>query len=396
MRIALFTETFLPRVDGVVTTLCHLLDHLALRGHESLLFAPATDVDQYANTPVVSFGGVTFPLYPEFTIAMAPPNEVRLFLDAFRPDLIHVLSPVALGLTGLWQARRHKIPVVASYHTDVPGYVAHYGFGLLESPVWAALRLIHNQADLNLCPSSVTLRELEAQGIRSAKLWTRGVDTERYHPGHQSAEWRRRLSAGEPDKPLLLFVGRLSLEKRVHWLPLLAAALPEARLAVVGDGPERQSLEEQCRDLPVVFTGYLHGHDLARAYASADVFVFPSANETLGNVVLEAMASGLAIVAADAGGPRDLVKHGHNGLLFSPDSLEAMIAAVRCLLDQPAFARRLRHNARFGAEQRTWTAVFEALLDDYADVIHTGVQERRFLPRRLGSAQSPRRIWLAR
>ncbi|MEZ4516555.1 MAG: glycosyltransferase family 1 protein [Chloroflexota bacterium] len=334
-----------------------------------------------------SFDGFTFPLYPEFKVVIPPKSDVHHHLEQFRPDLIHVLSPVAMGVAGMWQARRQHIPVVASFHTDVPGYVAHYGLAALESPIWAAMRFIHNQADLNLCPSHFTYEQLASRGIHSLRLWTRGVDTDQFHPNRASAEWRARLTDGEPEKPLLIFVGRLSLEKRVHWLPDLVQRFPDVRLAIVGDGPERQSLEQQCRDLPVVFTGYLQGEDLAQAYASADIFVFPSASETLGNVVLEAMASGLAVVAADKGGPRELITSNHDGLLFSSQSFESLVSLVGHLLVQPQLQSRLRINARTSAMTRTWSSVLDTLLGDYAEVIRTGTRESRSRFSRTGRSQ---------
>lgn len=377
MRIALFTETFLPRIDGVVTTLCYLLEHIRKRQHEAILFSPITDQSIYAGTPVVSYAGFPFPLYPEFTVT--PPNTaIRSHLLHFQPDLIHTLSPVSLGLAGLWYGRRLQIPVVASYHTDVAGYAGYYGLGFLRSPLWTALRLIHNQADLNLCPSSITQRQLEGQGFHRVRIWTRGVDTIRFSPDKYSFEWRWRLSNGQPEKPLLIYVGRLSAEKRIDWLRDVLVNIPGLRLVIVGDGPDRMRLEGLFAGLPVVFTGYLRGEKLAQAYASADLFVFPAANETLGNVVLEAMASGLAVVTTNAGGPSELVHHDTNGLLFSSKSQAELLKAIQRLLAEPDLIKRLRMAARMEALSRSWEVVFDDLLEDYVTVVnHKRLQARR-------------------
>lgn len=370
MRIAFFTETFLPKIDGIVNTLCYLLQHLAARGHTSLLFAPEGGPAKYAQTPVIGLGAIPFPLYPE--LKLVPPHvDVSRRLAAFRPDLIHVLNPCSLGVVGLNQARTLQVPVVASYHTDIPGFAVRWGFGLFREPLWAYLRWLHNQADLNLCPSRVTQLELEAQGIQRTRIWSRGIDTSRFNPAQRSQAWRLRLSGGQPDAPLLLYVGRLSPEKRVDWLCSVLAALPQVRLAVVGDGPARPELERLFAKTPTVFTGYLQGDELAQAYAAADVFVFPAANETLGNVVLEAMASGLPVVAARAGGVLDHVVEGETGLLFEPESQEALIAAVSRLASDEKYARQLGSSGRTRVQPQSWAAVLDGLLVDYAALIES-------------------------
>ena len=301
MRVALFTETFLPKVDGVVNTLCRLLEHLARRQHESILFAPNGGPHSYANTPVLGLPSVPFPLYPELKL-VPPVISVLDQLRRFSPDIIHVVNPVTLGFVGLNHGRRLRVPTVASYHTDVPGFARQWGLGALYHPSVGFFRWLHNQADLNLCPSFATLRQLQSQGYRRLRVWGRGVDSHLFHPSRRRHTWRMRLSEGEPERPLLLYVGRLSPEKRIDWLKPMLQAVPEARLAIVGDGPMRPVLESMFAGHPVRFTGYLTGDELADAYAAADVFVFPSHSETFGNVVLEAMASGLPVVAARSGG----------------------------------------------------------------------------------------------
>ncbi len=368
MRIALFSETFLPRVDGVTNTLCRLLEYLAARGHVSLLFAPAGGPVQYAKTQVVGLPNVPSLLYPDLRL-VPPLVNVDAQLHAFRPDLIHVLNPVSLGWVGLWQARRLRRPVVASYHTDVPGFAAQWGLGIFQSMLWAYFRTIHNQADLNLCPSQFTRREIEAHGIRRVKVWGRGVDSQQFHPARRTPEWRARLSGGEPDRLLLLYVGRLSPEKRIHWLRPVIEALPQVRLAIVGDGPQRRALERLFAGTPTVFTGYLHGDELAYAYAAADLFVFPAANETLGNVVLEAMASGLAVVAPRSGGPPDHVQHLKTGVLFAPEQVDDLINAVTQLVRHSERAQAMGRAARRYAETNSWPAVLDGLLAHYTNLV---------------------------
>ena len=373
MRLAFFSETFLPKVDGIVNTLCHLLDYLGENGHESVLFAPYSDRPhedpmRYAATDIVRYAGLPAPYYPELRLAL-PDWRLSRRLQQFQPDLVHAVNPLTLGMTGIWQAQRLSLPVAASFHTNVAGFASHWGLGALPRPIWAGLRLTHHWADLNFCPSEVTARQLRQQHFKRVKVWSHGVDGQRFHPDKRTAAWRARLSNGEPEKPILLFVGRISWEKRVDWLRPLIEALPNARLAVVGDGPARRPLAEMLADQPAVFTGYLRGEELAQAYAAADLFVFPSPCETFGNVVLEAMASGLPVIAPRSGGLLDFTRHGEHGLLFDPDSLEAFITAAQQLTADAPLARWLGTNGRRQAESLSWERVSEKLLADYQTLL---------------------------
>lgn len=352
-------------MDGIVNTLCHLLEHLAARGHETILFAPEGGPKHYAQTPVYGLPAWHFPLYRELRFA-SPFASVAQKLHRFQPDLVHVLNPVSLGLAGVWQARLRGWPLVASYHTDVAGFARRWGYGWAEPLIWAFFRLIHNTAHLNLAPSRITQQELRAHAVRRVKVWGRGVNTQLFNPNQRTAEWRAKLTGGQPHAPLLLYVGRLSPEKRVQWLRPVLESLPQARLAVVGDGPQRAELENLLGSERTVFTGYLRGEVLARAYAAADIFVFPAANETLGNVVLEAMASGLPVVAPRSGGLLDHLTHGRNGLLFEANEINEWVQATTRLVQYPELARSLGAHGRVHAETRRWETVLDGLLDEYA------------------------------
>jgi glycosyltransferase involved in cell wall biosynthesis len=368
MRIAIFAETFLPKWDGIANTLCHLLEHLAGRGHASLMFAPEGAPSRYADTEIVGLPSFSLPFYPDLRL-VPPLFNVEQELAAFKPDLVHVVNPAFLGLVGMRHARDLGLPVAASYHTDLPGYLAHYGLSLFRNPLWAYFRWIHNAADVNFCPSNYTKAQLEAHAFERLKVWGRGVDTVQFHPRHRSDEWRHRLTGGHPDAPLLLYVGRLAMEKRVDWLRPVLDVLPRARLAIVGDGPFLEDLEELFAGTPTVFTGYLQGLDLARAYAAGDLFLFPSATETFGNVVLEAMASGLPVIAPRSGGPVDHVFDGENGFLFAPDDQADLVAlAWRCVSDLD-YARRLGARAHAYAATQTWERVLDGLLKDYEELV---------------------------
>ena len=364
MKIVLFTETFLPKIDGVVNTLCQLLRHLERRGHETVVVAPGRGPESFASARVVYQGGVGLPMYPELRM-VSPFADVDTPLRDFRPDLVHVANPFLLGVAGIRWAERSGFPVIASFHTDVPGYARTYGFPALARPLWGYLRWVHDKARLNLCPSRATLAELESRGFSNLKLWTRGVDADRFSPDKASQEWRNRLTGGNPRSPLLLYVGRLAPEKRVDWLRPLLARLPGTRLAIVGGGPSRMELERLFAGTPTVFAGYLQGEELASAYASADIFAFPSASETFGNVVLEAAASGLPAVAPGAGGVVDIVRNGETGFLFEAHSLPAFCDSVGRLVHDFDMRREMSAMARSLAEGRSWEAVLDGLLEEY-------------------------------
>ena len=370
MRVVLITDTFLPKIDGIVTTICHVLDHLAVRGVEAMVLAPSGGPTVYAGMPVRGWRGYTVPLYGEVQLVPPTVNLTRT-LQAFQPDLVHLFNPVSLGLAGLRQAKRINIPVVASYHTDLPGFLRRWHLPFLAAPTRAFLRWIHNQADLNLVPSEATRHELEDTGFERLGVWPHGVDTIHFHPKHREPAWRNWLTQGQDEWPLLLYVGRLSPEKQIERLRPLLDHLPRTRLAIVGDGPARRRLEKLFAGTPTVFTGYLRGRDLAQTYASADLFVSPAANETFGCTVSEAMASGLPVVTVNAGGPTDFVRHGETGWLAEPDNEAALLAGVRHLLQDKPLRKKMGAAARAHAETMTWSAVCDLLLQTYHSLSRT-------------------------
>lgn len=368
MRIALFTETFLPKIDGIVTRLCQTIDHLQRFGDRVLIISPDYGIQDYNGSKVYGVTGFPLPMYPE--LKLAPPNpSIRPVLKEFQPDLIHVVNPAILGLGGLYYAKSLKIPLVASYHTHLPQYLQHYGLGMLEPLLWELLKGAHNQADLNLCTSNAMVKELRSHGIERVDLWQRGVDTELFEPDLASQEMRSHLSQGHPESPLLLYVGRLGAEKEIDRIKPILAAIPDARLALVGDGPTRQQLQEHFAGTATHFVGYLRGKQLASAFASADAFIFPSRTETLGLVLLEAMAAGCPVVAAARGGILDIVTDGVNGYLFDPEAENGATLAVKRLLANQEERETLRQNARQEAQRWGWSAATAGLRRYYQSAI---------------------------
>lgn len=368
MRIALFTETFLPKVDGIVTRLKHTVEHLQRLGHQVCVFCPEGGLTEYKGAQVHGVSGFPLPLYPELKLALPRPS-IREAVEGFEPDLIHVVNPAVLGLAGIYYSKSLEIPLVASYHTHLPKYLEHYGLGMLEGVLWELLKAMHNQARLNLCTSTAMQQALTEHDIERVQVWQRGVDTELFRPELRSREMRDRLSRGEPDAPLLLYIGRLSAEKEIDRIRPVLEAIPEARLALVGDGPYREELEKYFEGTPAHFVGYLEGEDLGAAYASADAFVFPSRTETLGLVLLEAMAAGCPVIAANAGGIPDIVTDGVNGFMFDPMDDASAIAATQRLLAMRAERELLRQNARVEAERWGWAAATKQLQQFYAEVL---------------------------
>jgi glycosyltransferase involved in cell wall biosynthesis len=364
MRVALFAETFLPKWDGIANTTCRLLEHLERRGVETLMFAPEGAPATYAGTPIVGEPAFPLPFYPDLRLAQ-PRASLGEELAAFQPDLVHLINPALMGVGGLRRARELGVPVVASYHTDIPGYLEKYNLTLFREFLWSVFRWIHNQADLNLCPTAWIKDQLEAQGFERVAIWGRGVDCELFHPARRSRAWRERLTGGHPDAPLLIYAGRLALEKRVDVLRPVLDQLPQVRLAILGDGPERRNLEALFAGTGTVFTGKLSGEDLACAYAAGDIFTFPGENETFGNVVQEAMASGLPCLVAAHSGLRDRVRNGQDGFQFEPGNSAQLATLVRWLLTDTEFRDDLAAAALAFARSQTWEANLDGLLDRY-------------------------------
>jgi glycosyltransferase involved in cell wall biosynthesis len=368
-KVAIFTETFLPKVDGIVTRLKHTVEHLVKLGDEVMIFSPDGGLTEYCGAKIYGVSGFPLPMYPELKLALPRPS-IGYALEEFQPDIVHLINPAVLGLAGLFYAKSMKLPLIASYHTHLPQYLQHYGLGFLENAMWELIKTAHNNAELNLCTSTAMVEQLREHGVKEVDLWQRGVDTELFHPQYKSVEMRSRLTEGHPEATLLLYVGRLSAEKGIDEILPVLQAIPNSRLALVGDGPYRQELEKIFAGTNTNFVGYLQGTDLASAFASSDVFLFPSRTETLGLVLLEAMAAGCPVVAANSGGIPDIVTNGLNGYMFEPADDNGLITATQQLLAcEPTIATNLKHNARLEAEKWGWEAATRQLQDYYDKVI---------------------------
>ena len=379
MKIAFFTETFLPKVDGIVTRLTKTVRHLVEAGDEVIVFCPEGCPSNYMGAKVIGVAAMPLPLYPELKLGLPGP-AVSEALEDFKPDLIHVVNPAVLGLGGIWLAKTNNIPLIASYHTHLPKYLEHYGMGMLEPLLWELLKAAHNQAVLNLCTSTAMVKELSDKGIQNTALWQRGVDTETFRPELRNNDMRKRLLGKYSDEgSLLIYVGRLSAEKQIERIKPVLNALPNTRLALVGDGPHRQQLEKVFDQTPTTFVGYLAGEELASAYACGDAFLFPSSTETLGLVLLEAMAAGCPVVGANKGGIPDIITDTKNGCLYEPDSANdgsnSLIEATQKLLGNEIDRQAMRKSAREEAERWGWASATEQLRNYYRDVLKNNAKK---------------------
>ncbi len=377
-RVAIFAEAFLPKVDGVSKTAYITLRHLQQTGREVLVFAPDIAPHAIGETRVIPLPSLGMPSVPETRLALPHPMVAQALAE-FKPDLIHLFSPAVVSVSGMIVGRQLGVPVVANYQTDLPGYTEYYGYSLFRHVVRDWLRFIHNGCHLTLVPSNWTLRELRAAGYHRMRRWGRGVNRQRFNPGRRTDAMRARLLGGRPaDSLLCLYVGRLAHEKRVDLL-LDVARLPGVALTIIGDGGQRSELEALFAGTGTVFTGYLYGDELAEAYASADAFFFPGDRETFGQVVQEALASGLPAVIINQGGITDLVTSGVNGYVCPPDR-RAFAAAARRLRDDPDLRRRMSTAAAQSPHLQPWEALMAQLETYYAEAAALNARARRIYP----------------
>lgn len=365
MRVAIVTESFPPDVNGVAHCALRTAEHLARRGHDPLVVAPAGPQDAIAEQdpcPVVRVPSLPLPGYPQVRVAL-PGRRTAVAIAAHRTDIVHLASPFVLGVRGLAAATRLHLPAVAVYQTDLAGYAKTY-LNAGEAAAWRRIRAVHTAAARTLAPSTASVAALEEQGVPRVHLWPRGVDPVRFHPSHRDEALRRELA---PRGELIVgYVGRLAPEKHVELLAE-TCALPGVRVVVVGDGPSAPNLKSA---LPgAVFLGRRTGGDLARVYASLDVFCHTGPFETFCQTVQEAMASGVPVIAPAAGGPLDLVDHGRTGLLVPPVDASAVRFAVQMLHGDPRLRLRYAAAAREAVSARTWEAVGDQLIGHYDEVL---------------------------
>lgn len=369
MRVALFTETFLPKIDGVVTRVVRTLDQLSALGHQGIIFAPeyrhAENVRTYQGFRVIRLKSIPFkPWYPELRLGM-PSHRIYSEIKEFAPDVVHTVNPFVIGAWGTLVAMQFDLPLIASFHTDLRQYAERLKVHFLIPPGQVLVRNVHNTAQINLTTSIPMVNTAREMGIKRIRVWPKAVDSNHFHPSNRSDSMREFLSEGQPEKPLLLCVGRLSHEKRVSWLLEPLRNLKDVRLAIVGGGPAEDELKQRFAGTPTFFAGYLKGRQLQEAYASADVFAFPSDTETLGFVAMESMASGVPVVGANAGGIPDVIQDGVNGLLFEACNAREFSRKLELLVRDADLRERLGRRARLDMESFCWKHATQRLVDYY-------------------------------
>ena len=371
MRVAIAAESFLPQVNGVVNSVLRVIDHLERHGHEAVVIAPdsARGVERGPRlvgrrTPVHLLPSVKVPRVSSLPVGVPAPVLYRTLRD-FQPDVVHLASPFVVGGAAAMVARRLDIPTVAVFQTDIAGFADAYRLGMASRAAWRYTRRLHEMCDRTLVPSSATLESLGAHGVPRLYRWGRGVDTQLFNPTRRDEALRREWM-GDRERLVVGFVGRLAPEKHVERLASLAHD-DSVRVVIVGDGPERARLTRLLPD--AVFTGELRGVELARAYASLDVFTHAGEHETFCQAIQEAMASGLPVVGPDAGGPRDLVSAWRTGYLLEPASYSAKLPEVIDVLRDDTHRAAMGRAGLAAVRDRTWPAICEQLVGHYRAVI---------------------------
>jgi len=366
MRVALISESFLPTVSGVTTSVCRVLEHLSRTGHQAILIAPSGAPSEFAGFPVYTVPAVA---YRQFPVGLPSPHVQRLLAD-FRPDVVHAASPFLLGAQAIAAANRLDIPSVAVFQTDVAGYAGRNHLGQAAMLAWRYVKWVHEGATRTLVPSSASLSDLRIRKVPRLALWTRGVDLAGFHPNLKNspevADLRAKLA---PNSEVIVgYVGRMAPEKQVERFRALRG-IPGIRLVLVGDGPSQPRIARALVGMPVTWLGRLAGAELARAYASFDIFVHAGTDETFGQTLQEAHATGLPVIAPAAGGPLDLVTHGEDGYLFRPDCESDLRKRVEELVGDAGLRHRMGEAGRRRVLGRSWHAVCGILLEHYDQVI---------------------------
>lgn len=367
MKIAYFASTMDPAQDGVARYLYLLIDALKARDIEHLFVA--AKLPESSSFPIIKVPSIVFPLYRDYRLAMPGTRWFARALDEFKPDMIHIHAPDALGFAAASYAKSRGIPAVATYHTHFISYLSYYKLRIFSPLVWALYRKLYNKMEHTFVPSRFILEELERHGIKNLVYLPHGADTTKFNPKFKSGTWRKKVGAN--GKQILLFVSRLVWEKNLRVLAAAHRELKEKRddfvLVIVGDGPARKELEKL---LPgAVFFGFQSGEELSTAYASSDFFVFPSVTETFGLVSLEAMSSGIPVVGANAEGTREVVEDGVTGFLARANDASDFAEKIGRLLDDKALVKKFGAESLAFAEAHSWEKIFAKTVDLYKRTI---------------------------
>lgn len=374
LRIALVTETFPPEINGVAMTMGRLVKGLLQRGHAVQIVRPRqgrTDTPrQDEGLDEVLVTGFPIPFYSDLRLGLPSANRLIKLWQQNRPDVVHVATEGPLGWSAVAAARKLQLPVTSSFHTNFHNYSQHYGLGLLKAPVEAYLRIMHNRTMVTLVPTQAMAEVLQDSNFRNVRILSRGVSIEQFTPERRASVLRESWGANDTDI-VLLHVGRLAKEKNVgvvlNAFSAIQSRLPTAKLVFVGDGPLRENLQDACPQ--AIFAGVKTGEELATYYASGDLFLFPSLTETFGNVVPEALASGLAVLSYAYAAAAKLITHDHNGVLVPLDAeLDFINAAVAIATDYQKL-QAIRQRAAPSVAHLDWAAVCDGFVGTLRTVV---------------------------
>lgn len=375
MKIAIFSDTYYPQINGVTNTLDKLIQYFENNNIEYKIFAPRY-ADENKEEHTERFYSLKFFMYPECRLALPNIFKISQSLLEFKPDIIHIMTEFNMGMAGMIYGRKHNIPTISNYTTNFSQYTEYYNLEIFKQPIWDYMKWFHNQNNITLCPSDEAQRLLNKNGINKTSLFSRGIDSHKFNPSFRNEKLRKEL--GLDNKTTFLYVGRVAIEKDLHVLNesyrLIKEKYCDTALIITGDGP----YSEECREMfpkDTIYTGFKKGHELAEIYASSDIFVCPSSTETFGNVVLEAMASGLAVIGADAGGIKEIISHKQNGLKFSAKNSDELTACMQELIKNNNLREYVKSNGLKFAKNRTWQKIIDNLFDVYCEVL----KENRYI-----------------
>lgn len=379
LKISLITETYGPEVNGVAMTLERLVDGWQGCGHEVEIVAPArADRPAYVahdGLRLLSVPGAPIPRYSDLRFGLPCAGRLRRHWKKNRPDMVHIATEGPLGWSGIRAAESLGVPLVSSYHTHFHKYGSHYGYSILRGMVFRWLRMIHNRTERTFVPSAAVLEDLKSSGVRHLRVMSRGVDTSQFSPAKRDLELRAFWRATENTR-VAIYVGRLASEKNlaltIKAFSAMSEQFPDMKMVFVGDGPERKKLEEKHPDF--IFAGMRKGEDLARHYASADCFLFASETETFGNVVTEAMASGLLVLAYDYAAAAQFIDDGNSGLLVPLGDKEGFLEKARQSIASDWSP--LRKQAVQAVEALSWERIVDGYLNEVAEVARNSKSKR--------------------
>jgi glycosyltransferase involved in cell wall biosynthesis len=378
MKVAIFTDTFYPDINGVAKTLKRLADYFENQGIDYKIFAPDSKTNEYVSANIHRFKSLSFFLYPECRLAFPNVLYMNEELQNFAPDLIHVATPFNIGLCGVYFSKKFNIPLVGSYHTNFDHYLHYYDLQFFSKILWKYMHWFHRSCSKLFVPSPETFHQLKQSGFKNLALWSRGVDCSLFHPNIETTLVRSQYCS--KSRYLVTYVGRLAAEKDIHTLMNVAKSMPpeinnHVHWLIIGDGPLREELEAQAPK-NMTFTGYLSGKKLAEVYSASDLFVFPSPTETFGNVILESLASGTPVIGANAGGVKNIIKSGETGYLCKAGNIQEFKNAILHLLKNDQLREQMGAAGRDFALTQRWDGVFEQLIGHYTNVLEEKKEQK--------------------